>query len=77
MTTSLGQPVIIAIITTSGGESAGPLLTGGYHGLYKAAVAGAGVPAFVFTTAGTLSIQHEVILGAGLRRWAGRMETRR
>ena len=40
MTTSLDDPVIIATLTTAGGEPAGPLLTDGCHRLYKAAVTG-------------------------------------
>ena len=77
MTTGLDDPVIIATITTAGGEPAGPLLTGGCHRLYKAAVTGAGLPAFVLTAAETLSIRHPVILGPGPRRWAAGTETRR
>jgi len=40
MTTDPDDPVIIATVTTAAGESAGPLLTGGCHRLYKAAVTG-------------------------------------
>jgi hypothetical protein len=76
MTTSLDDPLTIATLTTAGGQSAGPLLTGGCHRLYKAAVTGrAELPSFVLTAAETLSIRHEIILGPG--RWAARTETRR
>ncbi len=76
MTTDLDDPVIIATLTTAGGKPAGPPLTGGCHRLYKAAVTGADLPAFVLTAAETLSIRHPVILGPGSRRWAAGTETR-
>jgi hypothetical protein len=72
MTTDLDDPVIIATITTAGGKPAGPLLTGGCHRLYKAAVTGADLRSFVLTAEETLSIRHPVILGPGPRRWACR-----
>ena len=61
MTTDLDDPVIIATLTTADGEPDGPLLTGGCHRLCKAAVTGAGLPAFLLTAAETLSIRHPVI----------------
>ena len=76
MTTSLDDPLIIATLTTAGGQLAGPLLIDGCHRLYKAAVTGlAELPAFMLTAAETLSIRHEITLGPG--RWAARTETRR
>ena len=72
MTTDLDDPVIIATLTTADGEPDGPLLTGECHRLYKAAVTGAGLPAFVLTAAETLSIRHPVILGPGPAVAAGK-----
>jgi len=64
MTTNPDEPVILATLTDSSGEPAGPLLTGGCHRLYKAAVIGrAEIPAFVLTAAETLAVRHEAILG--------------
>jgi hypothetical protein len=59
------------------GQCLNPGHNDGCHRLYKAAVTGAGLPAFLLTAAETLSIRHPVILGPGPRRWAARTETRR
>jgi hypothetical protein len=77
MTTSLDDPVIIASVTVAG-EPPAPLLIDGTHRLYKAAVTGCTeLPSFVLTTAETLSIRHDIILGPGSWRWATGTETRR
>ena len=78
MGTGLDDPVIIASVTADGSGPPVPLLVDGCHRLYKAAVTGcAELPSFVLTTAETLSIRHDVILGPGSRRRATRTETRR
>ena len=64
MTTDPGEPVILAALTGSSGEPAGPLLIDGCHRLCKAAVAGrAEIPAFVLTAAETLLIRSDAVLG--------------
>ncbi len=69
MTTSLDQPVIIATLTTVGGEPAGPLLTGGCHRLYKAAVTGADLPPFVLPAGLPLGTATVRWLPAGADWW--------
>ena len=68
MTTDPGEPVILAALTGSSGEPAGPLLIDGCHRLCKAAVAGrAEIPAFVLTAAETLLIRSDEVLGPSPR----------
>ena len=63
MTTDPGEPVILATLADAGGEVT-PLLIDGCHRLYKAAVTGrAEIPAFVLTTAETLLIRSDAVLG--------------
>ena len=64
MTTDPDEPVILATLAGPGGEPGGPLLIDGCHRLYKAAVTGrAEIPAFVLTTAETLLIRSDAVLG--------------
>jgi hypothetical protein len=64
MTTDPGEPVILATLTSPGGEPAGPLLIDGTHRLYKAAMTGqAEIPALVLTAAETLLIRSDVAPG--------------
>jgi hypothetical protein len=72
MTTSLDDPVIIAVITTAAGEPAGPLLIDGCHRLYKAAVTGREhLPSQWLTATETLAVRRPAVLGAGRRRVGG------
>jgi hypothetical protein len=72
MTTSLDDPVIIAVITTAAGEPAGPLLIDGCHRLYKAAVTGREyLPSLWLTAAETLAVRRPAALGPGRRRAGG------
>jgi hypothetical protein len=76
MTANLDTPVIIATLTSPGGEMAGPLLIDGCHRLYKAARLGREhLPSLVLTAAETLAIRHDAVLGPG-RRWAAGTGTR-
>jgi hypothetical protein len=63
MTTNPGEPVILATLSGAGGETT-TLLIDGCHRLYKAAVTGrAEIPALVLTTAETLLIRSDAVLG--------------
>ena len=62
MTTNPAEPVILATLAGTEGES--PLLIDGCHRLYKAAATGrAEIPAFVLTAAETLLIRSDAVLG--------------
>jgi hypothetical protein len=64
MTTSPGEPVILATLISPAGEPAGPLLIDGCHRLYKAARLGREqLPCFMLTVAETLAIRHDAVLG--------------
>lgn len=64
MGTDLDEPVIIASITADGSGEPVSLLTGRCHRLYKAARLGREhLPSLVLTTAETLAIRHDAILG--------------
>ncbi len=63
MTTNPDEPVILATLAGPGGEPM-PLLIDGCHRLHKAAVTGrADIPAWVLTTAETLLIRSDAVLG--------------
>jgi hypothetical protein len=72
MTTDPDDPVIIATLTTADGEPAGPLLTGGCHRLYRAAVTGREhLPSLGLTPEETLAVRQPATIGPGRRRAAG------